>query len=460
VTGEPSPAEPRAPDEARSGKSGGGPLRMAEIGHAWWPLALSWLLMGVEQPAIAAIVARLRDPAENLAAYGGVVFPIALVVEAPIIMLLAASTELCRDREAYRSLRAFTHRAGAVLTCVHLLVAATPLYGWLVQGLLGVPDAVAERAQIGLILLLPWTWSIAWRRFNQGVLIRFGYSRTVGVATGIRLVSVATMLGTGFMLGDRFSGVVVAASAMSVGVIAEAIYVSMRVRKLVRPKIQTIEPERAVLRGRSFLAFYVPLAMMPIVTLIVQPIGTAAISRMPDVVASLAVWPVVNGLVFVLQSVGLAYNEVVVALLDRERAEAMLRRFTWLLTLATTLLLALLAFTPAADLWFGTVAGLPDRLRTLAAGALWIALPIPGTRVLQSWWGGILVGARRTAAITEAVIVFFVVCTGVLFIGAALQRWSGLETALYGFALGRIFQTTWLAIRCTIVKRALRRSNG
>lgn len=434
----------------------GAPLRMGEIGHAWWPLALSWLLMGVEQPAIAAIVARLREPTENLAAFGGVVFPVALVVEAPIIMLLAASTELSRDREAYRSLRAFTHRAGAILTCVHLLVAGTPLYGWLVQGLLGVPEAVADRAQIGLLLLLPWTWSIAWRRFNQGVLIRFGYSRTVGVATGIRLISVATMLAVGYTLGDRFSGVVVAASAMSVGVLAEAMYVSMRVRKLVRPRIELIEAERPVLRGRAFLAFYVPLAMMPIVTLMVQPIGTAAISRMPDVVSSLAAWPVVNGLVFVLQSVGLAYNEVVVALLDRKAAERALRRFTWLLTVATTMLLALLAFTPLADLWFGTVAGLDDRLRIMAAGAIWIALPIPGTRVLQSWWGGILVGARRTAAITEAVIVFFVVCTGVLFAGAAMQRWSGLEVALYGFALGRIFQTSWLAIRCGIVKRSMR----
>ena len=451
-----SNAEPQASDESRESTPVRAPLRMGEIAHAWWPLALSWLLMGVEQPAIAAIVARLREPAENLAAYGGVVFPLALVVEAPIIMLLAASTELSRDREAYRSLRAFTHRAGAVLTCVHLLLAATPLYGWVVQGALGVPDAVAERAQVGLVILLPWTWSIAWRRFNQGVLIRFGYSRTVGVATGIRLVTVATLLGVGYMLGDRFSGVVVATSAMSVGVLAEAVYVSFRVRKLVRPKIETIEPERPVLRGRAFLAFYVPLAMMPMVTLVVQPIGTAAISRMPDVVASLALWPVVNGLVFVLQSVGLAYNEVVVALLDRERAEEMLRRFTWLLTFATTVVLALLAFTPLADLWFGPVAGLGDELRMMAAGALWIALPIPGTRVLQSWWGGILVGARRTTAITEAVVVFFVVCTGILFAGAALQRWSGLEVALYGFAIGRLFQTSWLAIRCTIVKRSIR----
>ena len=42
--------------------------------------------------ALAATMARLPDPAVNLAAFGGIVFPLALLVEAPIIMLLAAST--------------------------------------------------------------------------------------------------------------------------------------------------------------------------------------------------------------------------------------------------------------------------------------------------------------------------------------------------------------------------------
>ena len=56
----------------------------------WWPLAASWLLMGVELPALSAIVARLPEPEINLAAYGGVVFPIALIIESPIIMLLAS----------------------------------------------------------------------------------------------------------------------------------------------------------------------------------------------------------------------------------------------------------------------------------------------------------------------------------------------------------------------------------
>ena len=71
------------------------PLSMKRIFDIWWPLAASWMLMGAELPALSAVISRLENPKINLAAYGGIVFPISLVIEAPIIMLLAASTALC-----------------------------------------------------------------------------------------------------------------------------------------------------------------------------------------------------------------------------------------------------------------------------------------------------------------------------------------------------------------------------
>ena len=67
---------------------------MGRIVQIWWPLAASWLLMAVELPALSAVVARLANPEINLAAYGGIVFPVSLIIESPIIMLLSASTAL------------------------------------------------------------------------------------------------------------------------------------------------------------------------------------------------------------------------------------------------------------------------------------------------------------------------------------------------------------------------------
>ncbi|MEO0650309.1 MAG: hypothetical protein AAFZ65_06490, partial [Planctomycetota bacterium] len=173
---------------------GARPLTRAQVVTMWWPLAASWLLMGVELPLLSAHVARLPDPKVQLAAYGSLVFPICLLIEAPIIMLLAASTALCTDRDRFLRVRRWMHLAGAGLTAIHLALATTPLYDLVAQDLLAVPPAVAEAGHAGLLIMTPWTWSIAYRRFHQGILIRAGHSRTVGVGTLVRAGAVFAVL--------------------------------------------------------------------------------------------------------------------------------------------------------------------------------------------------------------------------------------------------------------------------
>ncbi len=83
------------------------PVTTRRILAFWTPLAATWLMMSVEGPFLAALIARLAAPRENLAAYG-VAFALALIVESPIIMMLSASTALVDSREAYLRLRNFT----------------------------------------------------------------------------------------------------------------------------------------------------------------------------------------------------------------------------------------------------------------------------------------------------------------------------------------------------------------
>lgn len=55
------------------------PPTIGEVFRTWLPLAASWAVMGMELPLVSAIMARQADPALHLAAYGGVVFPVALI---------------------------------------------------------------------------------------------------------------------------------------------------------------------------------------------------------------------------------------------------------------------------------------------------------------------------------------------------------------------------------------------
>ncbi len=430
-------------------------LSMGRIFKTWWPLAASWLLMGAELPVIAAVMARLADPKISLAAYGGVVFPLALMIEAPIIMLLAASTALSKDMDSYLLVRRFMMVTSAILTALHLIVALTPLYYLVVQDLIGAPLEIVEPARIGFIILIPWTWSIAYRRFNQGVLIRFGHSETVGIGTVIRLLADAAALIIGYLIGG-IPGIVVGASAVSVGVISEAIYSGIVVRPVVKNQLRSEPPLAVPLTWRAFFDFYIPLAMTSLIFLLAQPIGSAAISRMPNALASLAVWPVVSGLVFMFRSPGVAYNEVVVALMERPRSYTVLRRFTNWLALLTFFALLLVTATPISTWWFERVSALSPDLAELARISLWLALPLPVMSVLQSWYQGSLLHGRRTRGITEAVVLYLVSIALLLAAGVAWGQVAGLYVGVAAMSVSMTLQTIWLSVRSRPVLNAVR----
>jgi hypothetical protein len=419
----------------------------AVVFDAWWPLAASWLLMGLEWPIVSAAIARLPAPTVSLAAFGGVVMPLSLVIEAPIIMLLAASTALTRDLPSYRVGARFMWTSGLVLTAVHAAVAFTPLYDLIVGGLLRPPPEVREPARLGLQIMTPWTMAIAYRRFQQGVLIRFGRSRAVSVGTAIRMATIVGTLITGAVLGG-VEGIVVGTVATALGVVAEAIYAGLAVRPLLRgPVRQAPSPPGGPLTMARFVRFYLPLSLTPLFLFVVMPIAAAAMGRMPRPLESLAAWPAVNGLVLSVRSTGFALNEVVVSLLDRPGAADVLWRFARKLGLITSLLLLVLAATPLGAGWFSVVAGLPPALVVLASIALWMALPIPAATALQSYHQGAIVHAHATRHVTESVAILLVSTAAVLAAGVIWGGAPGLWVAMSGAAVGNVAQWAWLRHR-------------
>ncbi|HKI54236.1 MAG TPA: hypothetical protein VJ987_08935, partial [Anaerolineales bacterium] len=429
------------------------PLSLSRIFKVWIPLAASWLLMGMELPILSAVVARLVEPEINLAAYGGIVFPIALIVEAPVIMLLAASTALSKDWASYKKLHNYMMLAGGLLTTLHLLVALTPIYYFVVEGLLGAPTEIIEPARIGLIIMTPWTWTIAYRRLHQGIMIRFGHTNIIGIGTGVRLGTDILVLGIGYALG--LPGIVVATSAVASGVTAEAIYIGFRVQPVLRMDLKPALVLQPALTYRAFAAFYLPLVMTSLLTLLIQPLGSAALSRMPRALESLAVWPVVSGFIFMLRSMGVAFNEVVVALLDESLSTKPLRHFTMLLSVGTTGTLILIAATPLSRLWLENFSGLSPTLAALARTGLWFGLLLPGLNSLQSWYQGTLLNSGKTRGISEAVAIFLFGAGLVLIAGIIWGKMVGLYVGLGAFSFGMFVQTLWLWVRSRPVLRAL-----
>jgi hypothetical protein len=205
-----------------------------------------------------------------------------------------------------------------------------------------------------------------------------------------------------------------------------------------------------------FLAFYLPLVMTSLLTLLVQPIGSAAISRMPMAIESLATWSVVSGLVFMFRSFGIAYNEVVVALMDEFQAAKQLWKFAVSSILTNSLLWLLILATPISRVWFEDISALPDHLVRLAQTAIWLTLPLPTLSFLQSWYQGAILHSRKTRAITEAVVIYLLVIICTLIMGVIYGKETGLYITLASFVFSTFIQTVWLWFRSQTIIRSVR----
>lgn len=446
-----SPPPKQAPESSTGTDEEAVDLR--RVVSLWAPLAASWLLMAMEPTLVIATISRLEGAKIQLAAWGSIVFPISLVVEGPIIMMLAASTRLSTSWDRYRKVMGYGHLMGGLLTVLHGAIAFTPLYDFVAVDIMGSAQAVVEPGRLGLQIMLPWTFAIGYRRAQQGVLIRYERSGAVGQGTLVRLATTASVLvGLGLASTNgtlpNLPGVAVAGIAIAVGVTSEAVFAGWKVREIF-PRLKASK-DKTPLGPRQFASFYAPLAMTPLITLLIQPVGASAMNRMPRELDSVATGGAVHALAFTARSLGMAFNEVVVTLVALRGGPRALRRFGWLLAGVTTATLALLYLTPLAGLWFGKVQELPQELVPLARMGLGICIIMPAYQVAQSWFQGVLVDAHRTRPITEAVSIYFLVAGSLLFLGT---RWAehagvtGLAWTLTSFITAGLTQTAWLWFR-------------
>lgn len=421
-------------------------LNSKKIFLFWLPLALTWLMMSVEGPFLTALIARLPDPKYNLAAYG-VAFSFALIIEAPVIMMMSASIAIVKNKLTFNKLRVFTYTLNSAITLIFAILLLPFVFYFITRDLIGLPAVVAELTHHSLIMLLPWPAAIGYRRFYQGILISNNLTRRVAYGTIIRLF---TMSSTAVLLFSftKIPGAVIGASSLSAAVIVEAIASRIMANELIK-KLKSGSAEfvsEHSIRYREIFSFYFPLAIMSLLNLGVQPIVTFFIGQSKYPLESYAVLPVVTSFLFIFRSLGLSYQEVVVALIgDKGEGYESLKKFGIGLAMILAGTLTIIAYTPLADLWFKGVAGLTDELADFAKFPLMIISVFPMLTVLVSFQRAILVSNKYTKPISVGTLAEFIGIIIVLFISIKYFYLVGAVAATLSFMIGRILANVYLA---------------
>jgi len=417
-------------------------MDQGRILRAWAPLEAAWLLMAVEGPYIAAVIARMGDPILNLAAFG-VAFPLGILFESPIILIMSASTALVADRDSFAKLKRFTWSLNALITLAMLVFALPPVFGWMTRSLMGLPGNVADLAHGAFALMLPWPAAIGYRRFFQGILIRHGLTRRIAYGTALRL---ASMGGTALLLAafTSWPGAWVGCAAVATGVTLEAAASRFWARGCIR-ELRAREPEGPPLTYAFIAHFYIPLAMTSVLTMGVNPLISFFLGRSHMALESLAVMPVVNSFIFIFNTVGLTFQEAAIPIMGRgSRTRAALRRFAATAALATSGILLLVALTPLSRLWFQSVSGLSPQLAAFAILPAAILVLQPALTVLLGYQRASLVVARTTRPITWATAIEV---GGICLVLLGLTRlgWVGATAAACALVAGRAASGLYLS---------------
>lgn len=408
----------------------------------WGPLALTWLMMAFEQPFLIAFIARLGEAKVNLAAFG-IAGSFAMIIEAPIIMLMSASTALVTGRHSYKKLKYFTDILNAGVTGVQLVMLIPPVFNFIVIRLMGVPEEVARIAHIALLIFLPWAASIGYRRFYQGILIRNNLTRRVTYGTMVRL-SVIIIAGL-ILYNTGIEGAYVGAGAMSMAVLAEAIVTRLMASATLKQLLQKEDTENGHIGLRSITRFYYPLAITSILSLGVHPFVTFFMGRSSMPVESLAVLPVVGSLVFIFRSLGLSYQEVNIALIGKQKQNySLLRNYAIYLGIAVTVLISLIAFTPLANVWFINISGLTAELANLSYLPLQIMIVLPVLTVLLNFQRSLLVVNGTTGPISKATAVELIAIIIVLLVCVVFLDLTGVIAASIAFVTGKGLSVLYL----------------
>lgn len=414
---------------------------ISAIFRFWLPLQTTWLMMAVEGPLLTAIIARLAEPKLNLAAYG-VAFALAIMVEAPVIMMMSASTALADSAENFRRLRNFTWILNVGITVAMVVLVFSPAWSLVIHQWMRLNPDVAALTHTSLIILLPWPAAIGYRRFYQGLLIRTGRTQLVAWGTGVRLACMG-LTAFSLMTFTDLNGAWIGAAALTVGVLAESVAARIMARESIS-EVMASESETTLSYG-AITRFYYPLALTSTISLTVHPMVTFFLGQSRNSLESLAVLPVINALIFIFRTPGLSFQETAITMIGRSRDNlATVKLFAVYLGAAAVAGLAIIALTPLADIWLQQLSGLTAELAAFAKLPIRILVLMPALSIALSMQRALLVSRRTTGPVTWASALEVIGILLTLVITLSRGNWVGATAAATAFMVGRCMGILWL----------------
>jgi progressive ankylosis protein len=402
------------------------PITLLDLWREFLPLSLSDVTMACGDPLQTTTLAHLPDARNTIAAVG-IARSIAIFFESPIIMILHASNALAPNPDSRKALWRFVLLAGSVLSGLLFLLSVPIVFSIVGDGWLGIPPALSPIARMVLLLMGPWAFAIAWRRYFQGLLIYHGRAKAIAKASLWRLGTIALIMGVGF--GLKSPGGLLAGFAMVSGAIVEAVVVTIAAKRY-RVTDSPPPPTEAKLQALpknlpEVVKFYIPLANSMMVVWGGRVLLVGILARSQDSALALAAWAAAWGVITVISNSTRMIQQIVIKY-RHQVSDAMLLKFTLTVGLICSFVLFTMSSTAMGNTIVTAFVGDDRDLVASIKPVLQICMLIPLLIALQNATQGFLVSAGRTGTVNLSTWLG----TGTLLLVATLMVNAGVSGAI------------------------------
>jgi progressive ankylosis protein len=418
-------------------------VSLGQLWREFIPLSLSDVTMACGDPLVTTTLAHLPDARTNLAGVG-IAKALAIFFESPIIMLLHASNAVAANPKSRQALWRFMLLAGGSLSLLLGLLASPLIFNLVGERLLGIPVALAATVQQVLLLMILWPFSIAWRRYFQGLLIHHGNSQAIARASIARLMTMGIVLAVGVAI--NLSGAILAGSSLILGVLVETAIVTIiayRCGATVSPPT----PEASTLPQNlaGIWRFYWPLANSMLVTWGGRALLVGVISRSVDAPIALAAWPAAWGLILVIANSTRMLQQIIIKYQGRV-ANRVLLNFALSVGGGCSILLLLISTTTIGEWVIQAFIGSDRDLINSIKPVLLICAGIPLLVALQNSTQGFLVGAGKTGGVNQATWIGTITLLGIAWLSVRAGL-SGAIAAAMAMVVAMLIEVLFLLLK-------------
>lgn len=401
-------------------------VTLLDLWREFLPLSLSDVTMACGDPLQTTTLAHLPDARNTIAAVG-IARSIAIFFESPIIMVLHASNALAPNPRSRKALWRFVLLAGGGLSGLLFLMALPWVFAIVGDRWLGIPAVLSPIAQQVLLLMGPWAFAIAWRRYFQGLLIYHGQAKAVAKASLWRLGTIALIMGLGWW--QQAPGGILAGLAMVSGAIVEAVLVTIaarRYRVTDLPDLPTDPKHQALPTNlRQVIRFYMPLANSMMVVWGGRVLLVGILARSQDSALALAAWTAAWGVITVIANSTRMVQQIIIKY-RHQVSDSRLLKFTATVGFLCSFVLFVMSGTPIGDTIVTAFVGNDRVLVANIKPVLQICTVIPLLVAMQNATQGFLVSAGRTGTVNFSTWLG----TGTLLLMATLSVNLGIPGAM------------------------------